>query len=72
MAQCVGSSIPVFREILLVLEEFLFREGGGGWGLGDNSIGFWDFSDITLFSGILSLKSFGNLRGNSYISSANY
>ena len=65
-----------------MLEEFLFREGegggggggggGGSWGLGDNSIEFWDFSDVTLFSGILSLKSFGNLRGNSYISSANY
>ena len=51
---------------------FISGAGGGGWGLGDNSIGFWDFSDVTLFSGILSLKSFGNLRGNSYISSANY
>ena len=40
-----------------------FRWGGGGgtgvWG--DDSIGFWDFSDVTLFSRILSLRSFGNL-----------
>ena len=51
---------------------FISGRGGGSWGLGDNSIEFWDFSDVTLLSGILSLKSFGNLRGNSYISSANY
>ena len=42
-----------------MLVELLFREGG--YGLGDDSVRFWDFSDVTLFSGILSLKSFGNL-----------
>ena len=48
-----------FVRFLLVLAELSFWEGG--WGLGDDSIGFWDFSDVTLLFRILSLKSFGNL-----------
>ena len=31
--------------------------GAGEWALGYNSMGFWDFSDISLFPKILSLKS---------------
>ena len=44
-----------------MLAELSFRGGGGeggGWGLGDDSMRFWDFSDVTSFPGILSLFIF--------------
>ena len=40
--------------------------GGGDWALGYVSTQIWDFSNISLFSKILSLKWFGNPRENSY------
>ena len=39
---------------------------GGDWALGYVSTQIWDFSNISLFSKMLSLKWFGNSRENSY------
>ena len=48
--------------------------GGGyvGGTLGSRVMGSGAFVFVLVCTGILSLKSFGNLCGNSYISSANY
>ena len=51
-----------FRSSLLVFKKFSFSEEN--WALSYNSIKFWDFLDIFQFHKILSLKSFGNLKGN--------
>ena len=51
---------------------FFFLEGAlgtGHWALGYAQ--FWDFPEISLFSMILNLKPFGNLRDNSYIADSN-
>ena len=48
----------------LVLPTFNFWKGD--WALGYVSTQLWDFTDISLFPKILTLKSFGNSWGNSY------
>ena len=53
-----SSFLPVSKKIRV------WREG---WTLGYNSMRFWDFLDLFEFSKILSLNSFGNSWGNSYI-----
>ena len=59
------SSISIFPKFLLALIKFSFWEED--WAPGYNSIQFWYFLDTSLFPKILSLKKFGNSRGNSYI-----
>ena len=41
--------------------------GGGGWALGPVLMQFWDFSIISLLATVLSLQSFNNSLGDSYI-----
>ena len=60
----VGWSVPAVPFLLLLAGASL---RGGGWALGNNSMRFWDFSDISCFPKILSLKLFGNSTGYSYI-----
>ena len=48
-----------FSSFLLVLTKYSFWEED--WALGYNSMKFGDFSDISKFPKILSLRSFGNL-----------
>ena len=50
------SPISVFQEIFTSTDK-MFSSGGG---LGNNSLKFLDFPDISYFPKILSLKSFGN------------
>ena len=52
---------------LLVSAISLFFWWGGGLGPGYNSMGFWDFPDLSNFPKILSLTSFGNSWDNLYI-----
>ena len=52
------------RGFELLLPKFIFWKGD--WALGYESTQIWDFRNISLFSKILILKSFGNLWGNSY------
>ena len=47
-----------FKRFLLVLTKLSFREKDEA--LRNNSMKFWDFPDISLFSKVLSLKSFSN------------
>ena len=58
------SSISTFACFLAVIPKFKFWKGV--WALGYVSTQIWDFPNIWLFSKIASLKSFGNLWGNSY------
>ena len=44
-----------------------FHFGGGGWALGYHSMGLGHFPDVSLYAKILSVKLFGDSRGNSYI-----
>ena len=53
------------RRFVLVLTKFSVQEED--WALGNNSMNFRDFSGICQFPKILTLKSFGNSWGNSYI-----
>ena len=54
-----------FSRFLIVLTRFPFREGDQT--LGNNSMKFWDFPDISWFPKILILKSFFKSWGNMYI-----
>ena len=54
----------LLRAFWLLLPKFNFWKGD--WALGYVSTQIWDFPNISLFPKILSLKSFGNLWGNSY------
>ena len=56
-----------FSTFLLVSTKLLFWEDD--WALGYNSRKFWDFPGLSKFPKILSLKSFTNSWGNSYIPS---
>ena len=50
---------PFFRGFLLVLAAFSFR--GGEWALGNNSMKFCDFSDISYFPKMLSFNIYTSL-----------
>ena len=52
-----------FCLVSCAIAKFLFWKGGCALGYTQ----FWFFLEIYLFSKILSLKSFGNSRGNSYV-----
>ena len=54
----------LLRVFGLLLPKFNFWKGD--WALGYVSTQIWDFSNISLFPKILSLKSFDNLWGNSH------
>ena len=54
----------LLRVFWVLLPEFNFW--GGDWALGYVCTQIWDFPNISLFSKILSLKSFGNSWGSSY------
>ena len=54
-----------FKSLLLVLTKLSLWQGD--WALGYHYMKFRQFSDISKFPNILSLKSFGNSWGNSYI-----